>query len=100
MRSNKNKELIKKISIKLTHKRNAALLYAYVLALYYENDKLIPKTVNEGMQFEYGLTKLAFNRIAILGSTYINKSPEEYSKQDWGIFKRSAQYEEMSKILY
>ncbi len=99
MSSNKNKDLIKQISMKLTHKRNVTFLYAYVLALYYNNDKLIPKAVNEGMQFEYGLTKQAFNRIATLGSTYITKSPEEYSKENWEIFKKSAQYEEMSKIL-
>lgn len=49
MSSNKNKDLIKDISRILTHKRNIAFLYAYVLALYYNNDKLIPKTVNEGM---------------------------------------------------
>jgi hypothetical protein len=49
MSSNKNKDLIKQISMKLTHKRNVTFLYAYVLALYYNNDKLIPKAVNEGM---------------------------------------------------
>ena len=53
--NDKNKKLVEEISKKLTHKRNVAFFYAYVLALYYNNDKLIPKSVNQGMEFEYAV---------------------------------------------
>jgi len=96
---NKKKDMIKEISKKITHKRNVAFMYAYVLALYYNNMNLIPKTVNEGLEFEYALTKEAFNRISGLGNKYISKDPEDEAKDVWKIFKNSADYEELAKIL-
>jgi hypothetical protein len=90
---NKKKEIIKDMSKKLTHKRNVAFLYAYVLALYYNNTNLIPKTVNDGLEFEYALTKEAFDRISGLGNKYISKDPEDEAKDVWKIFKGSAEYE-------
>ena len=88
--NDKNKKLVEEISKKLTHKRNVAFFYAYVLALYYNNDKLIPKSVNQGMEFEYAMAKKAFNRIANIGATYITKEPPEYNKEVWKIFQQSA----------
>lgn len=74
-------------------------MYAYVLALYYNNDKLIPKSVNQGMEFEYALAKNAFNKIAKIGATYITKEPPEYPKDVWKTFQASAEFDELSKIL-
>lgn len=39
-------ELIKSIQKRITHKRNVAFMYAYILVLYYKNIKLLPPQCN------------------------------------------------------
>ena len=62
-------------------------MYAYVLALFYSNEKLMPKTVNSGMEFEYALARQAFKEIADIGGIYFSKDPTDYSKNEWQTFK-------------
>lgn len=47
----KLKEIVEKISQQITHKRNIAFLYLYVLALYYKNknQNLFDEDVNKCM---------------------------------------------------
>lgn len=44
-------QLIKQIQNKISHKRNIAFMYAYMLVLYYKNISVIPPTVNHCMEF-------------------------------------------------
>lgn len=67
--------MIKQIQNKISHKRNIAFMFAYMLVLYYKNVDVIPKTVNQCMEFEYALVMKAYTTIASLGSTYFYKDP-------------------------
>lgn len=42
-------ELIKKIQNQISHKRNIAFLYAYMIVLYYKNTDIMPQTFNQNM---------------------------------------------------
>jgi hypothetical protein len=44
-------ETIKQIQNKISHRRNIAFMYAYMLVLYYKNINVIPETVNNCMEF-------------------------------------------------
>ena len=49
----KTKNIVEEVSKEITHKRNIAFLYLYILALFYKNsnDNLIYKDVNKHMEF-------------------------------------------------
>lgn len=68
-------------------------MFAYMLVLYYKNVDVIPKTVNQCMEFEYALVMKAYTTIASLGSTYFYKDPAQYDPKTWSIFKSSSSYE-------
>jgi hypothetical protein len=60
---------VDKISKEITHKRNIAFLYLYVLALYYKNKDqgLFDEEVNRFMEFEYALVLRAYGLIYAIG---------------------------------
>ena len=41
----------------------------------------------------------AFSIVGVVGSTYFNKDPPDYAPNEWAIFKNSASYEELKKVL-
>ena len=43
--------IIKSIQNKITHKRNIAFMYAYMLVLYYKNQNVLPPKMNQCMEF-------------------------------------------------
>ena len=45
----KHIELIKNIQNRISHKRNIAFLYAYMLILYFKNVNIIPQSFNQNM---------------------------------------------------
>ena len=47
----KKMQLIKNIQKRISHKRNIAFMYAYIVILYYKNTNIIPPTVNKNMEF-------------------------------------------------
>ena len=74
-------------------------MYAYMLILYYKNVNIIPAGVNQNMEFEFALTMKAFSIVGVVGSTYFNKDPSDYPPNEWAVFKKSASYEELKKVL-
>lgn len=68
----KLKEIVQKISQQITHKRNIAFLYLYVLALYYKNknQNLFDPEVNKCMELEYALVLKAYTLIESIGNEY------------------------------
>lgn len=68
-------ELIKTIHAKISHKRNIAFMYAYMLVLYYKNTAIMPPTFNQNMEFEFSLVMKALSTVNAVGAAYFNKDP-------------------------
>jgi hypothetical protein len=96
----KLKEIVEKISQEITHKRNIAFLYLYVLALFYKNknEQLFDEEVNKYMEFEYGLVLKAYNLIYATGNEYFSDKNKE-QPYEFQVFKKSSNYDELEKIL-
>lgn len=92
-------ELIKSIHTRISHKRNIGFMYAYMLVLYYKNATILPPDFNQNMEFEFALTMKAFAVVGKVGSSYFNKDPTDYNAAEWAVFKESASYEELRKVL-
>ena len=74
-------------------------MFAYMLILYYKNDKVVPAQVNQMMELEFALAIKALMAVRSLGQNYFRKNPSHYEPEIWQTFKDSSSYEELQKIL-
>ena len=53
-------------------------MFAYMLILYYKNEKVVPAKVNQMMELEFALAIKALMAVRSLGENYFRKNPSHY----------------------